>query len=147
MGRFLEPEYVGNKGAPTNNLETLPQKQQIAIILIKRPEDIKTISEIKTWIDDREVCVSAKINGIELPFWWAGPALVGHFMYGNFIPEAKQQIFEWLQEKINTTYDEDEKFSMLVDKIKENEQMKANVGAKTGPEFASTFNKFVDNIL
>lgn len=147
MGQVLEPEYVGLEGAPDHNLETLPQKQQIVIILIKRPEDIKSISEIKTWVDDREVCVSAKINGIELPFWWSGPALVGHFMYGNTVPEAKQQIFEWLQEKVNTVYEEDEKFSKLVDKIKENEQIKANVGAKTGPEFASTFNKFVDNIL
>jgi hypothetical protein len=30
-------------------------------------------------------------------------------MYGNTIPEAKKQIFEWLQEKIQTA-EEDENF-------------------------------------
>jgi uncharacterized protein YacL (UPF0231 family) len=139
----MEPDYIRAGNAPKDNLETLPTKQQIKILQIQKPEDVKTISDIKVWIDDNEVCVSAKINDVELPFWWAGASLVGHLMYGNTIPGAKKQIFEWLQEKIQTAYEEDENFSNVVDKFKQNQQIKSNVG----PEVASKFNDIIDNIL
>ena len=147
MNQILEPEYVGLEGAPDDNLETLPQKQQIAIIQINAPQRIKTISDIKTWVDDKEVCVSAKINGIELPFWWSGASLVGHLMYSNVVPGAKQQVFEWIQEKIQTAYEEYEDFSNLVDKVRENEEVKANVRAKVGSDLPGNFDKLIDNIL
>jgi len=143
MGEILEPEYIGVARAPDHNLETLPQKQQFAILAIEKPEDIKSIADIKTWIDDRQVCVAVKINGVELPFWWSGEALVGHLMYGNVVPEARKQILEWIQEKVRITYENDENFSNVVDKFKKNQQIKSNVGS----EVASKFNEIIDNLL
>jgi hypothetical protein len=134
---------VQDGDSPDHNIETLPREQQIALIKIKKPEDIKTISDIKVWEDDRQTCVSAKINGIEVPFWWSGPTLVGHLMYSNVTPLAKKEVVDWLQERIEMAADDNDELYNLIQKIKKNTEIKKNVGS----EVSSHFNDIIDNIL
>jgi hypothetical protein len=143
---ILEPDNIYTREAPEHNIETLPKEQQITLIKILKTDDIKSISDIKVWEDDHQTCVSAKINGVEVPFWWSGPELVGHLMYSGVTPLAKKKVFDWLQERIEMAADDNEALYDLLQnrkKFAQNAEIKKNVGS----EVSSHFNDIIDNIL
>ena len=133
-----------NEGSPEIEfIHELPSKQIMSLIQIQKPEDIKSIDNILYWEDDHVLCVGAKINGIEVSWWWYGPDLLGHLMYSNVVPEAKKQVFNSLKELIFRSAEQERNVAEIMDKFKQGQQIKSNVG----PEVASKFNEIIDNIL
>ncbi len=139
-GGILEPD----EGTPkTHYIHELSPEQIISLVKIQKPEDIKTISDVIYWEDDRTICVGALINGIEVAWWWHGPHLLGHLMYSNIVPEAKKEVLDALKDLIDRTAEQEESVAEIVDKVEQNQQIKKNVG----PEVSSHFNEIIDNIL
>ena len=139
-GGILEPD----EGTPkTHFIHELPPQQIISLVKIQKPEDIKTISDVIYWEDDRTICVGALINGIEVAWWWQGPELLGHLMYSNVTLEAKKEVFDALKDLIDRTAEQEENVAKIVDEVEQNQQIKKNVG----PEISSHFNDIIDNIL
>lgn len=67
-------------------------------------EEIANAEQITTqfifgWEDDNCPCVGARINGVELGFWWLTPELAAAF-YCPDSPKARQSIFETLRDAI-----------------------------------------------
>jgi len=139
-GGILEPD----EGTPkTHYIHELSSQQIISLVKIQKPEDIKTISDVIYWEDDRTICVGALINGIEVAWWWQGPELLGHLMYSNIAPKAKKEVFDSLKDLIDRTAEQEENVAEIVDKVEQNQQIKKNVGT----EVSSHFNDIIDNIL
>ena len=140
MSKILQP----NEETPQNDfIHELPPQQITSLVKIQKLEDIKTIDNLIYWEDDRTLCVGVLINGIEVCWWWHGPHLIGHLMYSNVVPEAKKEVFNSLKGLIKRTAEQEENVAKIVDKFKQNQQIKSNVG----PEVASKFNDIIDNIL
>ena len=138
-GKVLDPD----ERTPQTNIYELPPQQIISLVKIQKPEDIKTISDVIYWEDDRTICVGALINGIEVAWWWSGPHLLGHLMYSNIVPAAKKEVFDSLKDLINRAAEQEQNVAEIVDKVEQSKQIKSNVG----PEVASKFNDIIDNIL
>lgn len=140
MSQVIEP----GEGTPqTGFIHELPDRQIMTLVQIQKPEDIKTVDDIITWEDDNALCIGAKINGVEVCWWWYGPSLVGHLMYSNVVPQAKKEVFNYLSDLIKRTAEQEENVAKIVDKVEQGQQIKSNVG----PEVASKFNEIIDNIL
>jgi hypothetical protein len=140
MSKILEP----NEETPqTGFIHELPPRQIMSLAKIQKPEDIKTIDNLIYWEDDRTLCIGVLINGIEVCWWWHGPHLIGHLMYSNVVPEAKNEVFNSFKELIKRTAEQEENVAKIVDKVEQGQQIKSNVG----PEVASKFNEIIDNIL
>jgi hypothetical protein len=138
-GKVLVPD----EKTPQTNIYELPPQQIISLVKIQKPEDIKTVSDVIYWEDDRTICVGALINGIEVAWWWQGPELLGHLMYSNVTLEAKKEVFDSLKDLIDRTAEQEENVAKIVDEVEQNQQIKKNVG----PEISSHFNDIIDNIL
>jgi len=139
-GGILEPD----EGTPkTHFIHELPPQQIISLVRIQKPEDIKTISDVIYWEDDRTLCIGALINGIQVAWWWHGPHLIGHLMYSNIVPAAKKEVFDSLKDLIDRSAEQEDNVAKIVDKIEKNQQIKKNVGS----EVSSHFNDIIDNIL
>lgn len=140
MNGVIEPD----EGTPrVDYIFALPRRQIVKLLQIKKPEDIKSISDIITWEDDHTLCVGAMINGIEVSWWWYGPSLVGHLMYSNIVPQAKKEVFDYLRELIKRTAENEEGFAKIVDQVEQDEQTIKNIG----PEAAKDFDEIIRNIL
>jgi hypothetical protein len=50
----------------------LTEEERKTLTDIKAPNDIKTTECLAEWANDHVVCFGAKINGVELGFWWVG---------------------------------------------------------------------------
>lgn len=82
------------------------------LLLIEKPEDIKTVKNFTWWVDDHEECYGITINGVNVGFWWVDPVLKN-----MFIKENKKVIFSALKEEINRA-DEDVVTGPMMDEIR-----------------------------
>lgn len=82
------------------------------LLLIEKPEDIKSVENFTWWIDDHEECYGITINGVNVGFWWVDPVLKGMFNNRNL-----KVIFQALREEIDRA-DEDEVTGPMMDEIR-----------------------------
>ena len=90
MGKWPRAPYFGDLSA--SDRQTLME--------ISGPDDIKSCQITNDWEDDHLVCLSAKINGIELSFWWVGWDGAGAFKYAEDSGEAREGVFNALKHEI-----------------------------------------------
>jgi len=109
------------------------------LLLIRKPEDIKSVSLEAMWMDDSVECYGVIINGVVMGLWWYGTYIKGYLERFNDNIDAKnrqflqKEIFEILNAEKQRIYDEagDER----VDKILKEIELLDNMKPKTKEHF------------
>ena len=108
------------------------------ILLIRKPEDIKYVSLLATWVDDRVECYGIILNDVVMGLWWYGPHIRGYLERFNHKLNAKnkqflqKKIFEILKTEKQRIYDEG---GERIDKIEKEIEMLDNMKPKTKEHF------------
>jgi len=102
------------------------------LLLIRKPEDIKSVSLEAMWMDDSVECYGIILNGVVMGLWWYGPHIKGYLQKFNDKLDAKnraflqKEVFEILENEKQRIYDEagDERLDRIEKEIEMLDKMK-----------------------
>lgn len=85
-----DDEFSNHTGCERFYPELTVAEQQV-LKSITNESDIKDVEVLSDWYDDHQICVGAKVNGVEFGVWWMGAKDAGSFWWPDSIP-ARQNI-------------------------------------------------------
>ena len=118
------------------NIEEQKHKDLVTLLSIESFQDIETVTDLKFWKDDGQLCIGCHINGVPISFWWLadfgtpGAAMIMDWFRNPNDPKCKKEVFGLLKFAIEQA-DDDADFYERLEKARKEASLEKNLDPET----------------